>query len=201
MLLARTAASIRDILPPLAEAGPGDVLGGGFLEVEPPAALDVGAADRALARIDAFDALETRAAARLATRGLGELMTLPEPVREAAFGAILEGRGFGFAGFGIRRLTLPTPGEARVDILRIEPGYGVAGHDHEGEEFTLVMTGAFNDGHQTYRPGDINVGQPGFVHEPKALPGVVCYALAVSYGSPAFEGPVGLLQKLTGFGR
>nr|WP_240902986.1 cupin domain-containing protein [Caulobacter sp. SLTY] len=94
----------------------------------------------------------------------------------------------------------PLPGGGHVDLLRIEPGAGVATHDHEGEEFTLVLTGAFDDGHATYGPGDINVGLPGFKHEPKALPGDVCFALAVSYGSAKFDGSIGLLQRLTGFG-
>ena len=74
-------------------------------------------------------------------------------------------------------------------------------HDHEAEEYTLVLTGAFHDGHARFGPGDINVGLPGFRHEPKAQAGQVCYALAVSYGPAAFEGPMGLLQKITGFGR
>lgn len=202
-LLASTAAALRDDRP-----APGETLAAGFLETEAPVALETGAADRAMDRIAAFETLDSRAApgpdnraAAGAARSLGELMALPDQVREAAFEAIVDGGHFGFAGFGIRRLAIPMPGEGKVDLLRIEPGAGVATHDHEGDEFTLVLTGAFDDGHQIYRPGDINVGAPGFKHEPKALPGEVCYALAVSYGTAAFEGPVGLLQKLTGFGR
>ncbi|MBI1405037.1 MAG: hypothetical protein GC145_02805 [Caulobacter sp.] len=202
-LLAATAASLRDDRP-----APGEALAAGFLDAETPVALGEDAADQALARIAAFESLDTppapasvKRAAGAASRSLGELLALPDPVREAAYEAIVEGGHFGFAGFGIRRLTLPMPGEGKVDLLRIEPGAGVASHDHEGDEFTLVLTGAFHDGHEVYGPGDINVGAPGFKHEPKALPGEVCYALAVSYGSAAFEGPVGLLQKLTGFGR
>ncbi|MBX3480535.1 MAG: cupin domain-containing protein [Caulobacter sp.] len=202
-LLAATAAALRDDRP-----APGEALAAGFLDDEPPVALGEDAADRALARIAAFEALDAPAAsstvkhvAGAASRSLGELLALPDPVREAAYDAIVDGGHFGFAGFGIRRMTLPMAGEGKVDLLRIEPGAGVASHDHEGDEFTLVLTGAFHDGHEVYRPGDINVGTPGFKHEPKALPGEVCYALAVSYGAAAFEGPVGLLQKLTGFGR
>lgn len=197
-LLASAAAAVRDEQP-----APNEDLAGAFLETEEPVALEASDADAALARIDALDSLDNRApvAATGAARNLDELMVLPDPVREAAFGAILNGGRFGFAGFGIRRLAIPMDGPGEVDLLRIEPGFGVASHDHEGEEFTLVLTGAFDDGHQTFHPGDINVGIPGFKHEPKALPGEVCYALAVSYGSAKFDGSIGILQKLTGFGR
>lgn len=203
-LLASAAAAVRDESP-----APNEGLAGLFLDDEAPISLQDGGADAALARIDALGGLDSRApvassdnrAATGAARGLNELLVLPDPVREAAFDAIMAGKNFGFAGFGIKRLSIPMAGPGKVDLLRIEPGAGVASHDHEGEEFTLVLTGAFNDGHHTFGPGDINVGLPGFKHEPKALPGDVCYALAVSYGSAAFEGPIGMLQKLTGFGR
>lgn len=203
-LLASAAAAVRDDRPL-----PNEDLAGLFLDDEAPMDFAANGADAALARIDALGDLDARRpaptsdnrAANGAARTLNELLDLPDPVREAAFEAIMGGKNFGFAGFGIKRLSIPMDGPGKVDLLRIEPGAGVATHDHEGEEFTLVLTGAFNDGHQTYGPGDINVGVPGFKHEPKALPGDVCYALAVSYGSAAFEGPIGVLQKLTGFGR
>ena len=195
-LLASAAAAVRDDRP-----APNEDLAGAFLEQEAPVALEGGGAEAALARIDALGALDARAAAAAAAaRSLDELTALPDPVREAAFAAILGGGRFGFAGFGIRRLAIPTTGPGAIDLLRIEPGAGVARHDHEGEEFTLVLTGAFDDGHATFRPGDINVGVPGFKHEPKALPGEICYALAVAYGPAKFNGSIGLLQKLTGFG-
>lgn len=216
-LLASAAAAVRDERPAANETW-----AGAFLEDEAPVALASGA-DAALARIDALADLDAALADRRATlpkaapsqaalpqvargaaKGLTELNALPDPVREAAFSAIMAGGHFGFAGFGIRRLAIPMdtplPGGGHVDLLRIEPGAGVATHDHEGEEFTLVLTGAFDDGHATYGPGDINVGLPGFKHEPKALPGDVCFALAVSYGSAKFDGSIGLLQRLTGFG-
>ncbi|HYE46848.1 MAG TPA: cupin domain-containing protein [Caulobacter sp.] len=206
-LLASAAAAVRDEKPAANEN-----VAGVFLEQEAPVSLAL-SADAALARIDALADLDARTAepqigkmaAGRAARTLTELNALPDPVREAAFAAIMAGGQFGFAGFGIRRLAIPMdsplPGGGHVDLLRIEPGAGVANHDHEGEEFTLVLTGAFDDGHATFHPGDINVGLPGFKHEPKALPGEVCFALAVSYGSARFDGSIGLLQKLTGFGR
>lgn len=179
---------------------PEDTLGGTFLDVEAPLALAPNAIDQALARIDALEAIdhEARAAATKANRGLGELLKLPDPLREAAFEALADGRRWRFLGFGIRGLKLPLGGEGETQLLRIEPGANVAEHDHSGGEYTLVVTGAFNDGHARYVPGDVNVGRPGFVHEPRAEMGEVCFALAVSFGDPMFGFPVNVLQKLTG---
>ena len=195
-LMQATAAALR-ATPPAAE----DVVGGAFLEEETPASLDAGAAERALARIDALDAIDSRAtaAARRASGHLGELTLLPDPLRERVFEAIVRGGKWKFLGLGIRSLKLPqVGGEGETQLLRIEPGAGVAEHDHEGEEYTLVVTGAFHDGHQRFGPGDVNVGRPGFTHEPRAEPGEVCYALAVSFGAPKFGFPINILQKLTG---
>jgi putative transcriptional regulator len=194
-LMEATAAVLRG-----APVMPGDVVGGAFLEDEAPAALSANAAEQAFARIDALQTIDSRArsAAGAAGRELGEVLMLPDPLREAVFDAMGEGRRWKFLGFGIRSLKLPMDGGGETQLLRIEPGANVAEHDHQGEEYTLVVTGAFHDGHDRYGPGDVNVGRPGFSHEPKAEPGEVCYALAVSFGQARFGFPVNILQKLTG---
>ena len=194
-LMEATAAVLRG-----APVMPGDVVGGAFLEDEAPAALATNAAEQAFARIDALQSIDSRArtAAGAAGRELGEVLMLPDPLREAVFEAMGEGRRWKFLGFGIRSLRLPVEGGGETQLLRIEPGANVAEHDHEGEEYTLVVTGAFHDGHDRYGPGDVNVGRPGFSHEPKAEPGEVCYALAVSFGEARFGFPINILQKLTG---
>lgn len=195
-LMQATAAALRG-----APVGEGDAMGGAFLDHEAPVTLTEGAADRALARIDALGAIDDRAAtaARRAGDHLSELTMLPDPLREQVFEAIGHGGKWKFLGFGIRSLKLrEVGGEGETQLLRIEPGAGVAEHDHEGEEYTLVVTGAFHDGHHRYGPGDVNIGAPGFSHEPKAEPGEVCYALAVSFGAAKFGFPINVLQKLTG---
>lgn len=176
-----------------------DAVGGALLDIETPVALAAGALDSALAQIDALERVESRVqqAASDAGRRLGEIAGLPEPAREAAFAAIEQGERWTFAGLGLRRLLLPVGGDARTELIRIEPGHGAPRHDHEGDEYTLVLTGAFHDGHRLFQPGDLNVGEPGFVHQPVAQPGAVCFALAVSWGEPRFEGVFGLMQKIT----
>lgn len=197
-LMEATAAVLRgDRAPP----APSDSLGGVFLESETPLAMAEDAADRALARIDGLQAIDSRAraAAGRAGRDLGEMLGLPDPLREAVFESMAAGRKWRFLGFGIRGLKLAIEGEGETELLRIEPGHGVAPHDHGGEEYTLVVTGAFHDGHERFGPGDVNIARPGFVHAPVAEKDEVCFALGVTLGGGArFEGAFGVFQRLTG---
>ena len=197
-LMEATAAVLRSDRTPVA---PSDSLGGVFLDAETPLAMAEDAANRALARIDGLEAIDSRAraAARRAGQGLGEMLDLPDPLREAVFESMAAGRKWRFLGFGIRGLKLAIEGDGETELLRIEPGHGVAPHDHGGEEYTLVVTGAFHDGHERFGPGDVNIARPGFVHAPLAEKDEVCFALGVTLGGGVrFEGAFGVFQKLTG---
>ena len=197
-LMEATAAVLRSAGAP---ALPSDVLGGAFLGNEVPFAMAEDAADRALARIAGLEAIDnqSRDAATRAGRSLEEMLTLPDPLREAVFEAMGQGRKWRFLGFGIRGLKLAVSGQGETELLRIEPGHGVAPHDHGAEEYTLVVTGAFHDGHQRFGPGDVNIARPGFVHAPLAEKDEVCFALGVTLGQGArFEGAFGVFQRLTG---
>lgn len=177
-----------------------DLAAAAFLEDEPPAPLDDSSLERALARIDEAQALDAAAEAwrRRAGPFADEVAALPSPVREAAVKA-MEGGRWHWAGLGIQRLELPTNAAMRATLMRIEPGRGVAQHDHEGEELTLLLTGAYHDGVSHYAAGDVSLAMPGFGHRPKADPGEVCYVLLAYRGAPKFDGLFGLAQRTVGF--
>jgi putative transcriptional regulator len=177
-----------------------DAEAGAQLAAADPAELSPDALSEALARIDAADDLDRRANQRAADgrAHAAELAALPSPLREAAFEA-LEARRWRFGGLGIRRLALLDGPGAKAELLRVEPGYGAADHDHDGDELTLVVTGAYRDSEGLYQSGDVALAEPGFTHAPRTEPGEVCYLLAVTYGPARFSGSIGLLQKLTGF--
>ena len=177
-----------------------DIAAAAFLEAEAPSAMAGDALDRVLARIELADALDDRARARAAESDdlrLAEIARLPSPVREAALKA-LEYDRWRFGAFGLRRLPLNI-GETHCELMRIEPGWGAADHDHVGDELTLILTGAYNDGHEDYAPGDVCIARDDFIHRPKALPGEICYVLSVTYGVTKFKGAIGVLQRLIGF--
>lgn len=179
-----------------ADAAIADAVGGALLERLAPEPMSEGALDAALAAIDAEpDHGRQAAAARAAGAALDELIVLPEPLRSAALAAAGRG-GWRFAGPGIRAMDLVRQGAARAELLRIQPGCGAPEHDHQGEEYTLVVEGAFSDGHALYRRGDLCVARPGFIHRPVAEPGAVCFALAITDAPAAFTGALGLVQRL-----
>ena len=177
-----------------------DVAGAAFLADETPAGLEPNALDHVMARIAEAEGLDARAAerARQGDAVLAELAALPSPVREAALAAV-ERQRWRFTAFGIRTVTLMEDKGVHAVLMRIEPGAGIAEHDHQSDELTLILTGAYNDGHAHYGPGDISLAQPGFSHQPKAEPGEVCYVLSVFEEPPKFRGLIGFLQRTIGF--
>jgi putative transcriptional regulator len=175
-----------------------DTIGGALLEQEMAVELTADALGRTMAQIAGLDQADHRAvlAAKAAGQGLSEILNLPAPVRDAALNA-LEHSDWKFGGRGLKRLALadPTADGVHVELLRIVPGSGSPRHDHEGDEVTLVLCGAYHDGHQRYGAGDIAIAHKGFVHQPVAEPGQVCFALAVNVGDLRFSGAVGLVQR------
>ena len=173
-----------------------DELSGVFLEQQAPTPLAPEALERTFARITAVPAQSPAAPQR--TREplyADDLRAFPEGLRTLALEAAAA-RGWKFAGRGIRSLVIDTGGEAMAEILRIAPGAAAPEHTHSGEEYTLVLTGAFHDDAGLYRPGDIAIADPRITHRPTAEPGAVCYSFAVTDGPLKFTGAMGLLTKL-----
>ena len=181
-------------------AHPADRLGGALLADEAPTALGEDALAQTITLIDDAQAADRRAdqAASHGGRYADELLDLPASIRDAGLRA-LSRRGWSFGGVGIRRLPLVASGGAITELVRVEPGFGAAEHDHSAEEMTLVLSGAYNDGHRRYEPGEISHAGPGLLHAPRAEPGALCYLTLISFGPARFTGQFGLLQRLTGF--
>jgi putative transcriptional regulator len=193
-LLADTIANLRT--DEAFGARPEDAAAGAFLTDETPITLNSDALSTVLARIDAAGDLDDLAKTRAAgAKWAAEIAVLPSPLREAALDA-LDQSSWQFLAFGIRRLPLTIRGGGFAELMRVEPGAGVADHDHAADELTLIVTGGYHDGHKHYGAGEVSLAQPDFVHAPKADPGEVCYLLAVTYGPSRFQGVFGLIQKL-----
>lgn len=181
-----------------------DRLGGALLELLPTAPMGEGSLAAALDAIDGVDIEDAGdaspphiAAAHAAGAALKELLRLPEPARGAALDA-LEARDWRFAGRGVKRIELARDGDVKAELFRIEPGCGAPEHGHHGDEYTLVLAGAFHDGNRRYGRGDLCVAGPDYEHKPVAEAGDVCYALAVTNAPLAFKGALGLAQRMFG---
>lgn len=176
-----------------------EAISGSFLETAPEAALSDGALDRALALIDAMEASPGayQAAAGKAEGALGELLDLPEPVRDAALEAAGM-RGWQRLGLGLKRLKLDISSAMEVELYRIEPGAKILRHTHSGPELTMVLTGGFSDERGNYGPGDVAMNGPKDTHQPVADEDEICFALAIRDGGLRFTGLMGAVQKLLG---
>lgn len=196
-LMVETQAALRpDIGRAIARA---ESIAGVFFESEEQAQLSEGAADRALAMIDAFEADELAQvkAANTAGESLDELLALPEPLRETALTSLQSSKWKNLTQ-GIRRLKLDAGSQAEVELYRIEPGCTVPRHSHAGSEFTLVVAGGFTDESGRFGPGDLSVKGPNDTHQPTGDMDGVCFALAIRDGGLKFTGMIGLVQRLIG---
>ena len=182
-----------------------DIMGGDMLESCAPSIMSDTALETALALIESLenDAGEAkglgetapRKAALQADQMFSDLMALPATLRDQA---LESGADWRFAAPGVRRMTVLSDENSTAELLRIEPGHGSPSHTHEGRETTLVLSGAFHDGHTRYGKGDVCDAGPDITHRPIAEAGEVCYALAVTQGGLKFKGPLGLAQRLMG---
>ncbi|MFT5225940.1 MAG: putative transcriptional regulator [Polaribacter sp.] len=78
---------------------------------------------------------------------------------------------------------------AKVELLRIQPGGTSGTHTHMGDEYTVILEGSFSDESGLYRQGDFLVRDSRHQHTPVATNDRECICLAVT------EAPI----QLTGF--
>ncbi|WP_337266851.1 ChrR family anti-sigma-E factor [Oryzifoliimicrobium ureilyticus] len=66
-----------------------------------------------------------------------------------------------------------------VRMMWIRPGRKMPAHTHKGVELTLVLDGAYSDGHGRFGPGDISVADGDLDHQPVAESERPCIAYSV----------------------
>jgi len=77
---------------------------------------------------------------------------------------------------------------ASLNLACLPGGLRTPLHDHRGQECSLILCGALQDGPAHLRPGDWMVHGPGYLHGPRADPGAECWALVALERPPAFRG-------------
>lgn len=93
---------------------------------------------------------------------------------------------------GLSEIPLPAlSGDgAEASLIRLEPGRAIPAHDHAGEEYTLVLSGAFSDARARYESGDVCTAGPGDIHRPRVDEAEPCICFAVSLGRMRFKNPL-----------
>jgi putative transcriptional regulator len=85
----------------------------------------------------------------------------------------------------LREVRLPVAG---ASLMRLAGGRAVPLHDHEGDELTLVLRGAYGDESGVYRAGEIAFASAGVEHGPYVPEGEECVCLIASEGALRFRG-------------
>lgn len=105
---------------------------------------------------------------------------LPQPLRSYLGGDVdkLKWRALGR---GASHILIPTNDtSSTVRLLKIPAGKPVPEHGHGGRELTLVLSGSFTDGDETFARGDIEDANSDIIHQPIATPDADCICLAVT---------------------
>jgi putative transcriptional regulator len=162
-------------------------VGGAILDGSPPAALAVGALERALARLDDPAPASTPAAA-VAPEAPPQL---PRFVRSYGFGPWR----WVAPRVSMRLIQLPELSPTRVFLLKSAPGTKLLQHEHTGLEMTCVLSGAFAQEGGRFGPGDFDFGDPTIAHEPRVEAGVDCVCLVAMQGDLKLSGFLGRLMQ------
>ncbi len=96
-------------------------------------------------------------------------------------------------GRGLRRAALGSYGAGNVSLIEIRCGGSVPAHTHTGDEYTLVLRGAFHDETGEYATGDVAYADPDIDHRPRASSDGPCLCLTIEGGPIRLTGPVGRL--------
>lgn len=159
-----------------------DTIGDALLETVQPEPLAPGALEKVLAALDspANDAatpiVAPEAEPLLAPFGVPRLLWryLPEAAAK---------RGWRLLVPGIKRLDLrmSIPGTI-ARIVRLRPGLEIPLHDHGGDEYTMIFSGALSDDEGRFGRGDISVRPAGARHIQRVERGEPCIALVINEG-------------------
>ncbi len=163
-------------------------LGGALLEQAEPAALEAGAWERTLRRIDRL-APEAAPAAPAPHPALPEGVSWPASLR---FCRVSGWRWIG-PGVSFARVAGPHDPAASVYLLRIGEGRSLPRHTHGGIELTQVLCGAFDDGRALFGPGDFDAADESVHHQPVVQTGATCVCLAYVGARMRFDGRIASL--------
>lgn len=167
-----------------------DAVGGALLDELPDTAVADDALERALARLDApVPPSNPEAAAPDVHLGLA----LPEPL--ASYVARARAPRWRFMAPGMSHVeVMPrTSRGGTVQLLRIAPGLSVSPHSHGGNEFTLVLQGAYDDELGRFEAGEVAETDEGVLHRPVADPEHGCICLVATEAPTRFKSWIGRL--------
>jgi putative transcriptional regulator len=87
----------------------------------------------------------------------------------------------------------------RLYFLKAKGGMKLPDHSHNGEEWTLILSGAYKVGETHYKRGDLHISNDNDEHAPHIEPGDDCICLVMTEGPLKLQGLLPrLLQPVIG---
>lgn len=162
-------------------------IGGALLQDLAPVAMEQGALDRVLARLDEPAGLQP------------SNDNMPEPLRAVLAGNLSQVR-WRKMGPHLGYVNLYRRGPVAVRLLKGAPGTDVGRHSHRGMEYTQVLRGGYSDETGRFGPGDFQTAAGDVRHNPVADNDGDCINLSVTTGPLQFEFMVQkVVARLFGF--
>lgn len=175
LIIASHAAYRDDVQEKVADA---EAIGGALLESIGSSDVDPRVLERLLDRLE--DSPPEVPIARP-----GEVF--PEPLIEFVGGGV-DSLKWRFMGPGMSHVRLWNgPNDERLWLLRARGGVEVPEHGHNGEEWTLVLKGAFRTAAGRYGTGDMDLADESVEHQPVIEPDEECICLALTHGPIRFK--------------
>lgn len=174
-----------------------DALGGAMLHDVPPARMSAGALDAVMARLDATP--HDAPARNLAPAN--DNPKVPSVLRRY-LGGDLDDVTWKNLGMGVQtsEIALSSQDGAAADkrafLLRVPAGKAVPHHTHDGNEYVLILRGAYNDEIGHFGRGDLAISDASIRHKPVAEPGEDCICLVVVDAPIRLTGPLGAILNL-----
>lgn len=153
-----------------------DDIGGGLIEDVDPIEMS----DAAFGNV--LDLLEKPVSTPSDSKSItvGDHPVLPEPLRSLVGGDV-DAIKWRSIGPGVKQMLFDdVEGPSSIRFLKIAAGASVLEHGHNGEELTMVLSGGFDDGDQSFTRGDVEFADQDTVHQPVAMKGEDCICLAVT---------------------
>jgi putative transcriptional regulator len=156
-------------------------VGGALLDQVVPEAMAPGALERLLAALDS-SMPEPAPADPRASQPLLEPLGVPRVVWQH-LAPESASNGWRRLVPGIACLDLRVGGSSVVArIVRLRPGLEIPLHDHDGDEFTVILAGALADDEGRFARGDISLRQAGARHVQRIETSEPCFALVINEG-------------------
>jgi len=88
----------------------------------------------------------------------------------------------------LKQHVIKADGKAVARLLWMAPGKSVPPHGHQGEEMTLILSGGYYDGDESYTAGDLHIADHKTPHVPVAMEDKPCLVLTATDEPLIFSG-------------